>query len=165
MVAKIAQDGVQAADADWKFRQNAANFARQGYAIHGLLNSALLMRAADGDTTISEISGSVQALAKAVSERSGFAVAAAGRIGLTCQSCGDAFELPVDSHSVIHVARDAAELASWEDEAFESIGGDEKTSALELVEDELLLAIPYVPRCEKCDAAGDDGAPLSREFS
>ena len=66
---------------------------------------------------------------------------------------------------MIHVARDAAELASWEDEAFESVGGDEKTSALELVEDELLLAIPYVPRCEKCDAAGDDGAPLSREFS
>jgi uncharacterized metal-binding protein YceD (DUF177 family) len=56
----------------------------------------------------------------------------------------------VDSQSVIHVARDAAELASWEDEAFESIGGDEKTSALELVEDELLLAIPFVARCDKC---------------
>ncbi len=150
MVAKIAQDGVHATDADWKFRQNASSFARQGYAIQGVLSSALLTRAADGETTVSEIYGSVQALAKAVSERPGFLVVAAGRMGLTCQSCGDAFELPVDSQSVIHVARDAAELASWENEAFESIGGDEKTSALEWVEDELLLAVPFVARCDKC---------------
>ena len=79
-------------------------------------------------------------------------VAAKGSVGLTCHSCGADFDLPVDSSSTIHVAHDAAELASWEDEAFECIEGNEKTSALELVEDELLLAVPYIPRCAKCEA-------------
>ena len=79
-------------------------------------------------------------------------VSAKGSVGLICQSCGTDFDLPVDSSSTIYVAHDAAELASWEDEAFECIEGNEKTSALELVEDELLLAVPYIPRCEKCEA-------------
>jgi len=83
-------------------------------------------------------------------------------VGLTCQSCGAEFEMPVNSRSVIHVAQDAAQLASWEDEAFECVEANEKTSALELVEDELLLSIPYVPRCQKCDAAD---APRTHEFS
>jgi len=163
-VTKIARDGSNVTDADWKFRQNASNFARQGYAIRGLLNASLLARATDGETTVGDITGSVVCLDKDASARPGFVVSASGQIGLVCQSCGEAFEFPVDSQSVVHVARDEAELAGWEDEAFESIGGDEKTSALELVEDELLLAIPYVPRCEKCEAMGED-APASREFS
>ncbi len=79
-------------------------------------------------------------------------VSAKGSVGLVCQSCSAEFELPIDSQSTIYVAHDAAELASWEDEAFECIEGNEKTSALELVEDELLLAVPYIPRCEKCEA-------------
>lgn len=69
--------------------------------------------------------------------------------------------MAVDSQSTIHVARDAAELASWDDEVFESIEASEKTSALELVEDELLLSVPYVPRCPKCEA---DSTPRTHEF-
>lgn len=85
-----------------------------------------------------------------------------GPVGLTCQSCGVEFDLLVDSRSMIHVARDAAELADWDDEAFESIEANEKTSALELVEDELLLSVPYVPRCPKCEA---DDKPRIHEFN
>ena len=98
------------------------------------------------------MSGSVRGVEKSVSARPGFVVSAKGSVGLICQSCGTDFDLPVDSSSTIYVAHDAAELASWEDEAFECIEGNEKTSALELVEDELLLAVPYIPRCEKCEA-------------
>lgn len=108
------------------------------------------------------VSGAVRGLDHRVAGRPGLEVSVVGVVGLACQSCGVAFDLPVDSASIIHVARDAAELASWEDETFESIEASEKTSALELVEDELLLSIPYVPRCPKCDA---DDTPRTHEFS
>ena len=98
------------------------------------------------------MSGSVRCVEKSVSARPGFVVSAVGSVGLICQSCGADFDLPVDSASTIYVAHDAVELASWEDEAFECVEGNEKTSALELVEDELLLAVPFIPRCLKCEA-------------
>jgi len=149
-------------DADWKFRQNASQFARQGYDIHGVLTAAQVTRVADGNVEVKSIVGAVRGLDHRTSGRPGFAVSVSGLIGLNCQSCGVAFDLPVESESVIHVARDAAELANWEDETFESIEATEKTSALDLVEDELLLSIPYVPRCPKCAA---DDTPRTHEFS
>ena len=102
--------------------------------------------------SVSALSGSVRAVEKSVASRHGFAVAANGVVALTCQACGQGFDLPIDSQSTLYVAHDAAELASWEDEPFECIEGNEKTSALELVEDELLLAVPYIPRFAACEA-------------
>lgn len=149
-------------EADWKYRQNASQFARLGYEIGGSLNAEMLARTTEGDAVVHAVSGSVRCLEAKVSGRIGFVVSVAGSVGLTCQSCGAEFEMPVDSRSVMHVAQDAAELAIWEDEAFECIEANEKTSALELVEDELLLSIPYVPRCTKCDAAD---APRTHAFN
>ena len=148
----VTKDHKQITEADWKFRQNAAQFARQGYSIAGPVPVPLLERSADGDLKVGELSASVRCVEKSVSARPGFMVSAVGSVGLTCQSCGAEFDLPINSQSTIYVAHDAAELASWEDEAFECIEGNEKTSALELVEDELLLAVPYIPRCQKCEA-------------
>jgi len=168
------QSTVVANDADWKFRQNAAWFARQGYAIQGELTAAQLSRVSEtggdgegSETVLRQMYGAVHGLDHKTAGRPGIVVAARGAVGLTCQSCGAAFDLAVDSESTIYVARDAAELDSWEDsegaagEAFESIEANDKTSALELVEDELLLSIPYVPRCPKCEA---DDTPRSHEF-
>jgi uncharacterized protein len=151
-----------ASGSDWKFRQSAAQFARGGYAIAGELSSELLMRCAEEATRVHDVRGKIEALIANDRERAGFAVSVSGRLGLLCQSCGAGFELSVDSHSTIFVASDSAELERWEDESFESIEANEKTSALELVEDELLLAIPYVPRCEKCSA---DATPKIHEFN
>lgn len=157
-----AKDLKQVTEADWNFRQNASQFARQGYAIQGPLTAAMLARAKDGDVRAGEILGSVQSLQASIGGRAGFEVSVIGPVGLSCQSCGVEFDLLVDSRSTIHVARDAAELADWDDEAFESIEANEKTSALELVEDELLLSVPYVPRCPKCEA---DDKPRIHEFN
>jgi uncharacterized protein len=151
-----------ASDADWKFRQTAAQFTRGGYAIAGELSAALLTRCAEEATSVRDVRGKIEALIANDRDRAGFTVSVTGRLGLICQSCGAGFELPVDSHSTIYVARDSAELERWEDESFESIEANEKTSALELIEDELLLAIPYVPRCEKCSA---DETPKIHEFN
>jgi uncharacterized metal-binding protein YceD (DUF177 family) len=153
------------AAADWKFRQTAGQFARSGYAISGALDQTLLTRCGDGDIDVLEARGGVKGLATGSRDRAGFTVDVAGRLGLMCQSCAKRYEMPVDSHSTIFVARDAAELAGWEDESFESIEANEKTSALELVEDELLLAVPYVPRCLDCEAVAIGGAPRVFEFN
>jgi uncharacterized protein len=147
---------------DWKFRQTAAQFARSSYGISGQIDSALLARASEDGATVQDVSGSVAALIAADRNRNGFTVSVSARMGLVCQSCGAAFELPVESVSTIYVAKDAAELDSWEEESFESIEASEKTSALELIEDELLLAIPYVPRCQACSA---DAKPKIHEFN
>jgi uncharacterized protein len=151
-----------ASDADWKFRQTAAQFTRGGYAIAGELSAAMLTRCSEEATSVQGVRGKIDALIANDRDRAGFAVSVTGRLGLICQSCGASFELPVDAHSTIYVARDSAELERWEDESFESIEANEKTSALELIEDELLLAIPYVPRCEKCSA---DDTPKIHEFN
>jgi uncharacterized protein len=148
----VNKDNKQTTEADWKFRQNASQFARQGYSISGALPLALLERSSDEDMKVGAMSGSVRCVEKSMSARPGFVVSATGSVGLTCQTCSAAFDMAIDSQSTIYVAHDAAELASWEDEAFECIEGNEKTSALELVEDELLLAVPYIPRCEQCEA-------------
>ena len=149
----MASDNKQPTDADWKFRQNASQFARQGYSIGGTIRSELFERSRDGDLSVGDVAGSVCCIDKTLATRAGFVVKVAASVTLTCQSCGDAFQFPINSQSSIHVARDAAELASWEDEAFECIEGNDKTSALELVEDELLLAVPFIPRCLKCEAS------------
>ncbi|MGL4233383.1 MAG: YceD family protein [Casimicrobium sp.] len=148
--------------ADWKFKQSAGQFARTGYAIHGALDASLLSRVIEDGNTASDVYGSIEALIANDKSRPGFTVNVEGQLGLTCQSCGAGFTWPVDAMTTIYVARDAAELDAWEDESFESLEANEKTSALELVEDELLLAIPYVPRCEKCSA---DSAPKTIEFN
>jgi uncharacterized protein len=154
--------GSEATAADWKFRQTAAHFSRNGFAISGAMMPELLARTIEDGTVVHDVRGSIAALQTSASERPGFVVSVQGRLGLACQSCGAAFELPVDSRSTIYVAKDSAELDAWEEESFESIEATEKTSALELVEDELLLAVPYVPRCEKCSA---DDKPKTREFN
>jgi uncharacterized protein len=152
-------------DADWKFRQTAGQFTRAGYSLAGSLIAEQLTRCAEDDIAVHDVRGSVSALVANARERAGFTVSVSGRLELTCQSCAARFTMPVDSHSTIFVGRDAAELASWEDESFECVEANEKTSALELVEDELLLAVPYVPRCEKCEAALNDGKPRVHEFN
>jgi uncharacterized protein len=152
-------------EADWKFRQTAAQFARNGYSIAGPLKAEQLSRCIEDGTGVEGASGGVAALVASSRDRSGFTVSVAAKLELTCQSCAERFAMPVDSQSTIFVARDSAELASWEDEVFESIEATEKTSALELVEDELLLAVPYVPRCETCEALLSSGKPRVHEFN
>lgn len=105
----------------------------------------------------------------AAAERPGFTVEARATLRLTCQSCAVRFERAVDASSTLWVARDERQMLDWEHAATRSAGGEsdldsgvhgaagfevvlagELSSALELVEDELLLAVPVAPRCDAC---------------
>ncbi|HSA90920.1 MAG TPA: YceD family protein [Burkholderiales bacterium] len=88
--------------------------------------------------------------------RPGLRLKVSGRLLLRCQRCLEpmAFEVQTDETLVL-----AATLAEIHDEPADAHAPDRvvagKEMALrELVEDELILALPYAPRHESCTAGG-----------
>ena len=115
---------------------------------------------------IAGIGGSVRGAAR-FGRQSGFAVAElslAGTAMLQCQRCMRAMELPIESTTrvaLILAEPDAAEVP----EEFEPVlARDGRVSAGELVEEELLLALPIVPLHEELsECAVPPSAPLLAE--
>jgi uncharacterized protein len=84
-------------------------------------------------------------------------VALAGSVPLVCQRCLQPFRWPVEQETTVLLARDDQELARIDDEDHEHevILAAAPVDPLELVEDELLLTLPFAPRCPEavCEAA------------
>lgn len=83
-------------------------------------------------------------------------VRAQGSVMLECQRCLKSFVWPVDISNQVEVVSDEADLEDDDDVA----GPDRilcvgRLDALGLVEDELILSIPYVPMHEVCPDATD----------
>ncbi len=138
-------------------------------------DAAIVGRVAARITAVSEgQSASGSASVRMPTHRPGFTVEAKAELRLTCQSCGEPFAHAVSTLSTLWVARDERELLAWEQSAaradidaegeddgpsahgaaeLEVVLADEQASALSLVEDELLLAVPVVPRCPACAAS------------
>lgn len=138
-------------------------------------DAAIVGRVAARITAVSEgRSGLGSASVRMPTHRPGFTVEAKADLRLTCQSCGEPFAHAVSTLSTLWVARDERELLAWEQAAaradidaegqddgppahgaaeLEVVLADEQASALSLVEDELLLAVPVVPRCPACAAS------------
>jgi len=90
-----------------------------------------------------------------------------GTVPLTCQRCLQPFPWPVEQTTLLLLARDEAELArlDGEDHEHEVVLADAPLDPLALVEDELLLTVPFVPRCPEatCPALqGAAAAPVQR---
>jgi uncharacterized protein len=113
---------------------------------------------------IAGVGGSVRGTAR-FGQQSGFAVAElslAGAARLQCQRCMRPMELAIDSTT--HVALIAAEADAPEvpEELEPVLLHEGRISAGELVEEELLLALPIVPLHEKLrDCALPPSAPLT----
>jgi len=67
---------------------------------------------------------------------------------LRCQSCLEPYRQPMRISRVFPVARNEAQLALWErdDPLLEALVADPDLDVLTLVEDEILLSLPVVPR-------------------
>lgn len=94
----------------------------------------------------------------------------AGEVRLLCQRCLVPFVFDIGSESVLVLARseeNADEIeALLDDESIEVIVGSKVFNLAELVEDEMLLAIPLSPRHEVCPdqpvfGASSDTVPAS----
>ncbi len=75
-----------------------------------------------------------------------------GYVVLTCQRCMKDFDYYVDTvNQVLVVAHERDLDVDMDDpDALERILGSAQLNALELIEDELILSLPYVPRHEEC---------------
>jgi uncharacterized protein len=85
-------------------------------------------------------------------------------VPLLCQRCLQPFAAIVDQCTELLLARSDAELARWDVEEIEVVLATERLDPLTLVEDELLLSLPFSPRhadgqCEPSGplAAGPEG--------
>lgn len=80
-----------------------------------------------------------------------------GTLPLTCQRCLEGIPFAVDVDSVLEIVPENAEMSQdeLEDDSrdFLPVAGELKVA--ELVEDEVLLALPFAPRHENCGLPGD----------
>ena len=70
----------------------------------------------------------------------------AGSVPLVCQRCLQPFAAIVDQSTELLLARSEAELARLDAEEIEVVLATQRLDALALVEDELLLSLPFSPR-------------------
>jgi uncharacterized protein len=86
-----------------------------------------------------------------------------GEVALVCQRCLLPFSYGLDTHSLLVLASDEADADATEealdDERIDVIVGSAALDLLQLVEDEVLLALPLSPRHPKCPDGGSVPAP------
>lgn len=80
-----------------------------------------------------------------------------GNVTLECQRCMDTMVWPIDSHSQVQVVQtqEALDVISEQepddlDDKPDCIMGSPRLDVLELVEDELILSLPYVSKHDVC---------------
>ena len=141
---------------------DAFDVARRGATLSGTADVASMPRVADllapaaagdGSAKVSwRITGSGDAQRRPAVE-----VELHGSVPLQCQRCMQPFEWPVEQHTTLLLARDEQELERLDadDDTLEVILADAPQETLTLIEDEVLLALPFAPRCERPGCAGE----------
>jgi uncharacterized protein len=69
-----------------------------------------------------------------------------GALPMLCQRCLQLFDVPIAQRSEVLLARDGAELKRLDAEAPEVVLAAAPIDALSLIEDEVLLSLPFAPR-------------------
>ncbi len=91
--------------------------------------------------------------------RPALAVELKGHVPLECQRCLGTVDIPVDQRTEILLAHDEHELVALDAESeLEVALAEERLEPRALVEDELLLTLPYAPRHEGQCPPGDADA-------
>ena len=131
-------------------------FARNAAVQEGRLGVESLPRLAQ-----SGCSGSVLdfVLTGEINERGkpGLQLAVDGSVRLECQRCLGSLDFPVHLEVQLEFAPSEAEITAADDDIERVVTGREMSVAA-LVEDEVLLALPMVPKHEQCSAAAGLGA-------
>jgi len=96
--------------------------------------------------------------------RHSLALRVTGTLRLRCRRCLEAVEVPVRELAVLWLASSQAEIDAQPVAADgdDGVVASREMAVRDLVEDELLLALPYAPRHEDCSAQGSV-APEGRQ--
>jgi len=103
-----------------------------------------------------------------VQGRPALRVQVGGVLALRCQRCLGRLDFDLNSESLLLLYEAEAELAALpvDAEGPERIVARKEMPVLELLEDEVLLAVPYAPRHEECGPrAGDAPAATQRPLA
>ncbi|MBE0620561.1 MAG: DUF177 domain-containing protein [Burkholderiales bacterium] len=89
----------------------------------------------------------------------GFRLMVEGSVRLECQRCLGKMDWPLRLEARLELASDEAEIQAADDD-IERVVADSDMSVAILVEDEVILALPMIPKHEQCKAAaGAEGGP------
>ena len=139
---------------------NNIDFARKALEIHDRIPVSQFSRLRD---LLSAVDGELECRLQGVvgeTRKPALRLQVRGEVQLQCQRCLEplAFGLDIDETYII-VADEAAIPVSAEDEATTEenfIVADTQMRVQDLIEDEVLLALPYAPRHDEAICGGDD---------
>lgn len=122
-------------------------FALSGGCLEGALRADELPRLR-GNLTSEDVAVQYRVTGGLVAGRPVLKMAIDGYVWLTCQRCLELYQERFELRSELPVARDEAELARWEaeDPLLDALVADGRQDVATLVEDEILLGLPVVPR-------------------
>jgi uncharacterized protein len=146
-------------------RFDAMRLARERDVVEGSVDPHRLSRVADvlsgGPASVAwRIEGTTDP-----SGRPALRIVLTGSVMLECQRCLDDFAWPVEVATEVLLARNEAELAALDaDSSLEVVLADGQLDPLALVEDELVLALPFAPRHpdDACDGNACDSNMTTR---
>ncbi|MFO1386236.1 MAG: YceD family protein [Chitinivorax sp.] len=136
---------------------DSGEFAREGLSLHGEIALRDLQRvlgSVQSDTGVIRyaLQGGVDKL-----QRRYLRLSVTGEVSLLCQRCMLPFVFAIDSDSLLTLFNSEADIdaASEQDETLEGILADREQSVVDLIEDEILLALPLAPKHEVCASDGN----------
>jgi uncharacterized protein len=135
-------------------RFDAIRLARERNVIEGSVDPNALSRIAEQLTGPGSVAWRVEGTSDPAG-RPALRIGLRGSVTLECQRCLDDFAWLVDVTTEVLLARDDAELAALDaDRSLEVVLAEGPLDPLALVEDELVLALPFAPRHpdEACDS-------------
>lgn len=147
---------------------DAFECSRRGLEYHGEVPLSRLLRLVEGlpeqpGSVSWQIRGDTGPLGEALLQ---LAVQASPVV--VCQRCLEPFEWPVDSLVALQLVRSQAELDTEDpisdeevERGYEKVLGSAHFDVLEQIEDELILAMPYIARHPVCPAETPAGADVS----
>lgn len=122
-------------------------FAHSGGSLEGVFRADELPRLR-GNLTSDDVAVQYRISGGSEAGRPVLKLDVSARVWLTCQRCLDLYPEQLELHSVLPIARNEAELERWENEdpLVDALVAESRLDVATLVEDEILLGLPVVPR-------------------
>ena len=126
---------------------DSLRFARERGDLSGTIRISSLCRLAD---SLASQQGEISYRLEGTVDQDGnhiLRLSVSGVLVVQCQRCLEAMELPIDARSGFRLVASERELGPVEDEPedWTALVADPRLDVLALVEDELLLAVPFAP--------------------
>jgi uncharacterized protein len=147
---------------------DSLKFAAEGQSVTGSIALSRMPRLAD---VLSNHAGSLDCALSGFEERRfgtgklGLHLRISGRLTLHCQRClaEVVHECAVDSHLLLIPPGEEWPEEEVEADDYDALPADRELSVLALVEEEVLLALPIVPRHADCQLPVDAGSGVGNE--